>query len=150
MIRQPIKVPSSSRQVAFHQLLVAARKAWLMDARSAVLGRVDPNALKMQLSTYVPTDAQQILAAAGVRDEHVFPTPIILEAKPTLVGYYRLLLGVSQKSFYGTGTGMGQFSRMEARGVLKDRQREALPEFCRAMTEAHAELMRQMSPAITP
>jgi XcyI restriction endonuclease len=56
-----------------------------MDARSAVLGRVDPNALKIQLSTYVPTDAQQILAAAGVRDEHVFPTPIILEAKPTLL-----------------------------------------------------------------
>ena len=121
-----------------------------MDALSDVLGRVDPNTLKMQLTTYVPTDAQQILAAAGVRDEHVFPTPIVLEAKPTLVGYYRLLLGVSQKSFYGTGTGMGQFSRMEARGVLTDRQREALPEFCRAMSEALAELMRQMSPAITP
>jgi hypothetical protein len=45
---------------------------------------------------------------------------------------------------------MGQFSRMEARGVLTDRQREALPEFCRAMSEALAELMRQISPAITP
>jgi hypothetical protein len=70
-----------------------------MDALSDVLGRIDPNTLKMQLTTYVPADAQQILAAAGVRDEHVFPTPIVLEAKPTLVGYYRLLLGVSQKGW---------------------------------------------------
>jgi hypothetical protein len=59
-----------------------------MDALSDVLSRIDPNTLKMQLSPYVPIDAQKILAAAGVRDEHVFPTPIILAAKPTLVGYY--------------------------------------------------------------
>ena len=43
--------------------------------------------LKTQLMTYVPADVQQILAAAGVRDEHVFPTPIVLETQPTLVGY---------------------------------------------------------------
>ena len=121
-----------------------------MDALSETLGRVDPNVLKTQLMTYVPADVQQILAAAGVRDEHVFPTPIVLETQPTLVGYYRLLLGVSQKSFYGTGTGMGQFSSMEKRGVIRSRQKEALPEFCKAMSEALADLVRQMSPAITP
>jgi hypothetical protein len=62
-----------------------------MDALSETLGRVDPNEIKTQLMTYVPSDVQQILAAAGVRDEHVFPTPIVLETQPTLVGYYRLL-----------------------------------------------------------
>jgi XcyI restriction endonuclease len=123
---------------------------WLIDALSDALGRVDPNLLKIQLSTHVPADAQPILAAADVRDEHVFPTALVLEAKLTLVGYYRILLGVSQKSFYGTGTGMGRFSRMEARGVLTDLQREALPECCRAMSEALAESMRQMSPTVTP
>jgi XcyI restriction endonuclease len=89
-----------------------------MDALSDALGRIDPNALKRQLSRYVPSDAQQILAAADVRHEHIFPTPIILETKPTLVGYYRLLLGVSQKTFYGTGMGLSQFKSMETRGVL--------------------------------
>jgi XcyI restriction endonuclease len=103
LAEQTIRTPSPSRQIAFHQLLVAARKTWLMDVLSETLGKVDPNELKTQLMTYVPADVQQILAAAGVRDEHVFPTPIILETQPTLVGYYRLLLGVSQKSFYGTG-----------------------------------------------
>jgi XcyI restriction endonuclease len=59
-------------------------------------------------------------------------------------------LGVSRKSFFGTGTGVGQFSRMEARGVLTERQKEALPDFCRVMGEPLAELVCQMSPAITP
>ena len=109
MTNDTIKAPPASRQIAFHQLLVAARKSWLMDALSDALAHVDPKILKRQLSAFVPSDVQRILAAAGVRDEHVFPTPIILQTKPTLVGYYRLLLGVSQKVFYGTGTGMGHF-----------------------------------------
>lgn len=121
-----------------------------MDALSASMGRIDPKKLKAQLSTYVPSDAQRILAAAGIRDEHVFPTPIVLETKPTLVGYYRLLLGLPQKTFYGSGTGMGQFKSMEARGVLNDRQKSMLPAFCKAMSEGLAELVRQMSPTITP
>jgi len=135
--------------VAFHQLLVAARKTWLMDALSEALAVVDPHILKQQLSKYVPADAQRILAAAGVRDEHVFPAPIILEAKPTLVGYYRLLLGIPQKSFYSSAMGMSRFKNMEARGLLGDRQRTALPAFCVAMAEGLADLVRQMSPTVT-
>jgi len=67
------KTLSPSRQVAFHQLLVAARKSCLMDALSEALGQLDPQELKKQISLYVPADVQRILAAAGVRDEHVFP-----------------------------------------------------------------------------
>jgi hypothetical protein len=94
-----------------------------MDALKEALQVADPALVKKQLSIYVPSYAQQILAAAGVRDEHVFPVPAVLEAKPTLVGYYRLLLGVPQKSFYKGGTGMGQFKSMEARGLLRPNKR---------------------------
>jgi hypothetical protein len=85
-----------------------------MDALSDALMRVDPNALKIQLSEFVPEDVQRLLASAGVRDEHVFPTPLVLEAQPTLIGYYRLLLGVPQKTFYGRESGMARFRRLEA------------------------------------
>ena len=144
-----VRAPSASRQIAFHQLLVAARKTWLMDALSQALSVIDPRVLKNQLSTYVPADAQRILAAAGVRDEHVFPTPVVLEAKPTLVGYYRLLLGVPQKGFYTSSSGMSQFKSMESRGMLSARQRAALPAFCQAMGEGLTDLIRQMSPTVT-
>jgi hypothetical protein len=72
-----------------------------MDALSDALATVDPEKLKAEVLQFVPKDAQRILAASGIRDEHVFPLPAVLEAKPTLVGYYRLLLGSPQKTFYG-------------------------------------------------
>lgn len=106
--------------------------------------------MREQLSTYVPIDVQQILAVAGVRDEHVFPVPVVLEAKPTLIGYYRLLLGIPQKSFYKGGTGMGQFKSMEERGLLTPRRRPDLEGFCAAMGSSLAELVRQMSPHFSP
>jgi hypothetical protein len=121
-----------------------------MDALNEALSGIDPTELKTQLIKYVPTDAQQTLAGAGVRDEHVFPTPIVLQTAPTLVGYYRLLLGVSQKTFYGTGSGMGQFKSMEAKGTINARQRDNLGAFCEAMSAALADLVRQLSPTVTP
>lgn len=80
----------------------------------------------------------------------MFPTPVVLESRPTLVGYYRLLIGVSQKSFYGTGTGMGPFKSMEEKGIISTRAKDLLPEFCSVMGEALADLVRQLSPAVTP
>ena len=146
MTKPAITPLSPSRQIAFHQLLVSARKTWLMDALKDALKRAPPKKIKEQLSTYVPADVQQILAAAGVRDEYVFPVPAVLEAKPTLIGYYRLLLGIPQKSFYQGGTGMGQFKSMESRGLLKPGKRPDLEGFCAAMGQSLAELVRQMSP----
>lgn len=144
-----IPVPDSSRQIRFHQLLAAARKTWLTDALSEALGRIAPGILKEQITAYVPEDAQRILAAAGVRDEQVFPTPVVLQTAPTLVGYYRLLLGLPRKSFYATATGMNLFKAMEERGVISAKQSLALPDFCHAMCAALAEMVRQLSPAIS-
>ena len=141
---------SPSRQVLFHQMLVAARKSVLLDALSEALGQLDPNITKGQILVYVPVDAQKILAAAGIRDEHIFPLPAISEKKPTLIGYYRLLLGVSQKRFYRKGTGMGPFKSMETSGLLSPKKRPDLESFCTAMAENLAELVRNISPPITP
>ena len=143
-----IKSLSPSRQVIFHQMLVAARKTILTDALSEALGSVDPALVKKQIALYIPADAQKILAASGIRDEHVFPLPIVLEKKPTLVGYYRLLLGISQKRFYRSGTGMSPFKSMEQRGMFDPKRRPPLEEFARVMAESIAEMVRQISPRI--
>lgn len=140
--------PSSARQVRFYQLLVAARKQWFMDALSEALGRLDQGIVKEQVRMYVPADVQRILPAAGLRDEYVFPVPAVVEAKPSLVGYYRLLLGAPQKSFYKGSTGMGRFKGMEELGTLSKKAAPSIPGFCRAMAKPLAELVRQM-PNIT-
>jgi hypothetical protein len=144
-----IQPPDPDRQVQFHERLVLARKTWLIDTLNETLGRVDPNVVKAQVATYVPSDVQRILASSGIRDEHVFPTPIVLEDQPTLVGYYRLLIGVPQKWFYAAGTGMSLFKSMEAKGTLNGKQIAALPQFCQAMSVSLAELVRRISPPVT-
>ena len=140
---------SPFRQVVFHQMLVAARKSVLMDALSETLGQLDPNITKKQILAYVPASAQKLLAAAGIRDEHVFPVPAVLEKKPTLIGYYRLLLGISQKRFYRKGTDMGPFKSMETCGLFNPKKRPDLEHFCVVMAENLAELVCQISPKIT-
>ncbi|MGD0463319.1 MAG: XcyI family restriction endonuclease [Tepidisphaeraceae bacterium] len=143
-----IRCPSIHRQIAFQQLLAAARKTWLHEALSEALSAADPAEVKQQLILYAPEDAQRLLAAARIRDEHVFPVPIILETKPTLVGYYRLLAGIPQKSFYAGGTGMARFKSMETSGILRENQRDLLPTFCRELGRALGEIIKQISPAI--
>lgn len=132
------------RQVGFHQLLIAARSKHFIDGLSTALGELDPNLIKEQLSLFVPADVQRILAKAGLRDEHVFPIPAVLEAKPSLVGYYRLLLGASQKAFYRSETGMGAFKSMEEFGTLNAAQLARLQDFCRAMVASLADLVRKI------
>ncbi len=136
--------PGPARQVQFYQLLVAARKQWFMDALSEALGQIPPKTVKEEIGKYVPQDAQRILAGAGLRDEFVFPVPAVLEQKPSLVGYYRLLLGAPQKSFYKGATGMGRFKGMEERDIITKAQKELLPEFCKTMATALAGLVTQI------
>jgi hypothetical protein len=136
--------PGPARQVRFYQLLVAARRQWFMDALSEALGRLDQSTVKQQIREYVPGDVQKILASARLRDECVFPVPAVIENAPSLVGYYRLLLGAPQKSFYKGSTGMGRFKGMEESGTMSKKAQVLVPEFCRAMANPLAELVRQI------
>ncbi len=149
MTDRVFRVPGPERQLRFHQLLVAARKTVLMDALRSALAEVEQAAVKAQVMEYVPEDVQQVLAAAGIRDEYVFPLPVLLETSPTLVGYYRLLLGSPQKSFYSSETGLGLFHSMEQKGAATPAQCKALPAFCAAMSKPLADLVRQMSPSMS-
>lgn len=135
---------SPSRQIGFHQLLVVARKKFFLDALSDALGSLDPKTVRAEIAEYVPSDVTRLLAAAGLRDEYVFPIPVVIGARPSLVGYYRLLLGAPQKSFYKGTTGMGLFRRMEEMGTMSKRQEALIPDFCRAMAGALADLIRQI------
>lgn len=142
--KKGLKPPGASRQVTFHQLLVAARKKFFMDALAEALGTLDPSKVKQQIDQYVPADVQKLLASAGLRDEYVFPVPVLIEHKPSLVGYYRLLLGAPQKSFYKGTTGMAMFKSMEERGTMSEKQAIRVADFCKAMAEPLAELVRQI------
>jgi hypothetical protein len=140
---------SVSRQLGFHRLLVAARKEWLIDGLKDALAKVDPIKHREEITRYTPPAVLAALAQAGVREDHIFPTPSLLQVAPSLVGYYRLLLGIPQKSFYASGTGMARYKSMEMRGTINERQQRALDDFCLAVSGSLSELVQQISPMVS-
>lgn len=141
--------PYPRKQIAFHQLLVAARVTILHDALADALGSLDPEVVARELGQLAPASARRVVAKAGIRDEHVFVTPAILRARPTTLGYYRLLLGVSKKAFYRADTGMSRFKAMEEKALLRKPLEPDLPDLCKALNKAIAELIHQLSPTVT-
>lgn len=145
-----MNVPSPSKQVRFHQLLLAARKTWLVDALRETVADLDPAVVSDEMAQFAPKATRALLAQSGIRDEDALAVPCLLRASPTLLGYYRLLLGISQKGFYKKAFGLSLFRNMEVIGLLGKRQEASLPELCTNLNEALGELIAQISPRITP
>ena len=116
--KKSLNLPDPSLQVEFSVSLAAARKAYLIEALSETVGKLDIPALDKEVAELVPRDFTSKLASAGLRAELLFPLPLVLRENPRLLAYYRLLLGFSQKAFYERGTGAGAFKSMEDVGAL--------------------------------
>ena len=141
-----------STQIGFAAALQKMRDMYLQDALSAVVASMEIDRIDAELHACVDNRLLQILAAQGMRGEQLFAVPCILENDPRLLGYYRLLLGYSQKGFYTAATGAGMFKSLEERGALSRKQREALPALCAALNKSAAYMMehlerRMISPA---
>lgn len=96
--------------------------------------------LNRQLDENAPANDLQSLASRGIRGELLFPAPCLLEANPRLLGYYRLLMGYSQKEFYNKSR-LGRFSSMEEKGVIAAKIEKEIPMLCRAFCERASELL---------
>ena len=127
--------PSTVLQVDFFHRLQALREEVLLEALLNVLSRAKPAALDEQLHRSVPEERLKVMKGFGLAAELAFVTPYLLELKPRLIGYYRLLLGLSQKEFYSQG-GFNLFSTMESKDQLTSKQKTELPSLCKALNEA--------------
>lgn len=141
------KFPSPDRQVYVHAYLDSARSTVLHGAVKAAAAKVAPATLSAELLKYVPAAGLQALQGTSVRDELVFATPCILRAQPYALGYYRLLLGVSQKAMYDTrGTGLRPFKTMEERGVIQAKADSDIPALCTGLNDAMTLLIQAIPP----
>lgn len=139
-------LPSPQLQVDFSYMLSQMRSLYLQDALSKTVGSMDIREIDSELGLYVPNDCYSAVARNGLRGELVFPVPCILKANPMLLGYYRLLLGYSQKVFYTKTTGASTFALMENKGFLSPNAAPLLEEFCKALIEAACELAEGIGP----
>ena len=144
-----IVLPTPVRQFYVQDFLAAARKSVLSDVLLSTLTNIDPNELAAQLTKYAPTAARQTLQGAGIRDEHAFALPIVLLARPSLIGYYRLLAGVSQKQFYTTRAGTTAFKSMELENRISVAAQSRIGDLCLALNDSLGELITGIPGGIT-
>jgi len=136
-----INIPTPELQIDFSFSLGRIRSIYLQDALSKTIDNIDLPTLDNQLSQYVPQDNLRALAKRGLRGELIFPMPCMLEVNPFLLGYYRLLLGFSQKEFYARKFGTSGFKSMEVKGTLTDNNKNRLPNLCEGMVSSVCALL---------
>lgn len=119
-------------QPSFHAHLTADRRERLLPALLEFAGTADLERLDADLRDYAGSERLRALAAHGLRGELVYPVPYVLESRPMLLSYYRLLLGFSQKEFYSDGP-FGCFKLMETEGRISGGAAARLPDLCRSL-----------------
>lgn len=138
---QVIEVPDPFKQVWVYDQLLKARSSVLHGVLSATLLSLDPDDVRADIEAFAPKDARKVLASAGIRDEHVFATPVVLRADPRVLGYYRLLSGISTKQFYTAALGTSMFTTAETRGVLTANADSGVEALCTALNKTLATLV---------
>jgi len=101
-----IHIPAPNMQIDFSFALGQMREFYLQEAIGKALEGVSIAMLDQELSVFVSEKNLLSLAKYGLRGELVFPVPLLLKENPRLLGYYRLLLGFSQKEFYSSQFGI--------------------------------------------
>jgi len=142
-------LPPPARQLYIHRMLVAAREMVLHEVLLGALGEVDPDVLSVEVQRYGPKAARRVLQRAGIRDEFVFATPAVIKHRPSTLGYYRLLLGVSQKVFYTTSTGLAPFKVLETDNVLPAALEFRLGDLCETLDDALGDLVTGVEGSFT-
>jgi hypothetical protein len=127
------KIPQPDLQIEFYHRLEKIRGTHLLDALLSVVSTLEIPQIDHQLRELVSSSSLQKVAGWGLRGEIVFAVPYILQNQPTILGYYRLLLGFSQKEFYGQRYGFARFKAMEESGRLTSNHLNALRELCQAL-----------------
>jgi len=121
-------------QISFYFRLQIVKDLYLQDALKKTVNKLDIKKIDNELANYVSPDKLRRIAAFGLRGEVFFPVPCMLELNPFLLGYYRLLFGLSQKEFYNKGP-FGRFKRLEDRGDFTNLQKPLLAALCKSLVK---------------
>jgi len=127
-------------QISFYRRLQEIKEMYLQNALKRTVESVDIEKLDDQLVEYVDREYLSRVASYGLRGEVFFPVPFLLDANPHLLGYYRLLFGLSQKEFYNKGP-FGRFKRLEEKGEIPARVGRSVLPFCRSLVKTAQRLL---------
>ncbi len=130
-------------QVSFFYRLRTIRARYLHDALRTTLSGLELAEIDTELRQHVSAAELKRVATFGLRGEVIFCVPVVLRANPFLLGYYRLLLGMSQKEFYNRGP-FGRFRVFEDEGSIPDRLSELVNPLCVSLIRSAEALARDI------
>jgi len=130
-------------QVGFYYKLKSIKDLYFHEALSKTVSQVQVADIDRELQMFVAPESLQKVATFSLRGEAIFPVPILLTKNPFLLGYYRLLLGFSQKEFYTKGP-FGKFRKMEEKGVLTKSTQDNLSSLCESLVASSELLLKQI------
>ena len=119
-------------QIGFYHRLQAIKNSYLQEALSATVQKLDISKVDAELSEYVKHKNLGRVASFGLRGEIFYPVPSLLIARPSLLGYYRLLYGFSQKEFY-RHAGLAPFKRLEERNEVPSAIAPRITGLCKSL-----------------
>ena len=127
-------------QVAFYYILKAMRETYLGEALNDTVERLEIQSVDDELHRHVDKESLAKVAAFGLRGERLFPVPCVISPNPSLLGYYRLLFGLSQKEFYSKGP-FGRFKTLEVNGKVPDRLCSMVEPLCKSLIKTGKHLV---------
>jgi hypothetical protein len=130
--RKEFPILPPNLQISFYHTLQTYRYSYLSEALGTTIQKLNISRVDRELASYVNGKVLAKVASFGLRGEVLFPVPYVLTSQPSLVGYYRLLYGISQKEFYRTSE-LSPFKRLEERNDIPERLVPVLPAFCRSL-----------------
>lgn len=123
-------------QIGVYGRLKEIRKRLLVEALGNTIKNLRVSEIDAELNKYVNEASLNKVATFGIRGEFFFPVPTIIRANPFLLGYYRLLYGISQKEMYNSdsyGKYYGKFKRLEEVGVISERTDPYIEALCSSL-----------------
>jgi hypothetical protein len=137
----PVICPDT--QIAFAARLREVRGLYLREALQETVAGLSIAELDAELGRLVPAEPLRLVASFGLRGEVVFPVPLVLRQNPHLLGYYRLLYGISAKGFYKRPHFAG-FGPMEDDGRVPARADGCLEAACRSLIATASLLVAEL------
>lgn len=143
----PYPILRPDTQIDLYAKLQAVRNRYLYEAMKATISDpdFDLETLEKHIKKFVPAGQRKKLTAASLSVNVFFPVPYLLQKNPSLLGYYRLLLGFSKKAFYGQGP-FGRFAPLESRGTLPSSVSDNIAGLCVSLCQSAIILVDDITP----
>lgn len=138
-------LPPASLQLAFSRQLLEIREQYLQQALFRAVEAVGVENIDIELRRLVKSEWLTMLAGHGLRGELMFAVPCLLKHDGGLLGYYRLLLGFSQKMFYNGKYGLSIFKSMEEKRVGSPAQKAKLGELSSVLVAGSGTLLEGLA-----